>query len=124
MLDSGGGVTSAVPVYDGYVLQKGELHNPLAGDVVSAQILDYLKNDVHLDVTPQYKVASKKPVESGQPPQVQLSNRPNTTKTYDDFEIMVCFLHLLPNPVSTNVNYLFCSASFMNLRNLCAKLQR
>ncbi|KAL1935153.1 hypothetical protein VTP01DRAFT_4293 [Rhizomucor pusillus] len=88
VLDSGGGVTSAVPVYDGYVLQKGELHNPLAGDVVSAQILDYLKNDVHLDVTPQYKVASKKPVESGQPPQVQLSNRPNTTKTYDDFEIM------------------------------------
>lgn len=125
VLDSGGGTTSAVPVYDGYVLQKGELHTPLAGDVVSAQILEYLRNDVHLDVTPQYKITSKKPVESGQQPQVQLSNRPNTTKSFDDFEIMVSPVCCIYGRLFTlSKRFSFFSASFTNSKNLCAKLQK
>ncbi|KAI8143573.1 actin family [Fennellomyces sp. T-0311] len=87
VLDSGGGMTSAVPVYDGYVLKKGILRQPLAGDIISQQVLDLLKKDTGLDVTPQYKISSKKPVESGQQPQVQTKNRPNTTQSFHDYQV-------------------------------------
>ncbi|KAI9013356.1 actin family [Phycomyces nitens] len=86
VLDSGGSMTSAVPVYDGYVLKKGILRQPIGGDLLTKQILDQLKNDLHLQVTPQYKIANKRPVESGQPPQVELRDRPNTTESFNDYQ--------------------------------------
>ncbi|KAG0165440.1 Actin-like 6A [Apophysomyces sp. BC1034] len=86
VLDSGGSLTSAVPVYDGYVLKKGILRQPIGGDMISRQILDQLQNDLHLDVTPQYKIASKTVVESGQSAQVQLHDRP-ATESFNDYQI-------------------------------------
>ncbi|KAI8969917.1 actin family [Mycotypha africana] len=87
VLDSGGDVTSAVPVYDGYVLKKGILHQPIGGNLLTQQIKDHLKTDLNYEVTPLYKIASKKTVSSGQSPQIQLRDRPNTTKSFDDFQI-------------------------------------
>lgn len=115
VLDSGAGVTSAVPVYDGYVLKKGKkerdgsfvctgpthgclwgekgiLRQSIAGDLISQQILDYLRNERQLSVLPQYKIASKKAVESGQAPEVEVRERPNTTESYDHYQISVCFV--------------------------------
>ncbi|KAI8080297.1 actin family [Gilbertella persicaria] len=87
VLDSGGSVTSAVPVYDGYVLKKGVLHQSVGGDLLTQQIRDHLKQDAQLDVTPLYKIASKKPVRAGERPQIQLRSRPNTTKSFDDYQV-------------------------------------
>ncbi|EPB85299.1 Actin-related protein 4 [Mucor circinelloides] len=87
VLDSGGSTTSAVPVYDGYVLKKGVLHQSVGGDILSQQIRDYIKNGLHLDVTPLYKIASKKPVPAGQPPQLQLRKRPDTTESFDNYQV-------------------------------------
>ncbi|CAO3611067.1 unnamed protein product [Cunninghamella blakesleeana] len=87
VLDSGGGKTSCVPVYDGYVLKKGILKSSIGGDLLTQQILDQLATDLQIDVTPNYKIASKKPVESGQPPQVELRNELHVTDSYHDFQV-------------------------------------
>ncbi|KAI8974285.1 actin family [Pilobolus umbonatus] len=87
VLDSGGSVTSAVPVYDGYVLKKGVLHQSIAGNLISQQIREYLQKDLHLAVTPLYKIASRRPVLAGASPQVQLRNRPNTTSSFNDYQV-------------------------------------
>ncbi|CDS03258.1 hypothetical protein LRAMOSA00660 [Lichtheimia ramosa] len=87
VLDSGGGMTSAVPVYDGYVLKKGILRQPIAGNLVSEQLLDMLKTDMNVDITPQYEITSKKPVEQGQPPQVEKRTRPDTTSSFHDYQV-------------------------------------
>lgn len=87
VLDSGGCTTSAVPVYDGYVLKKGILHQSIGGDILTQQIRDHIKKELKLDVTPLYKIASKKPVPAGAAPQLQLRKRPNTTQSFDDYQI-------------------------------------
>ncbi|CEI88339.1 hypothetical protein RMCBS344292_02730 [Rhizopus microsporus] len=87
VLDSGGSITSAVPVYDGYVLKKGILHQSIGGDLLSEQIKEHLKNDLRMNITPLYKIAKKKPVGAGEQPQVELRERPNTTKSFEDYHI-------------------------------------
>ena len=42
-----------------------------------------------IDVTPQYLVESKKPVEAGAPPQFKKQNRPNTTESFKDYQVSV-----------------------------------
>lgn len=78
-----------MPVYDGYVLKKGILHQSIGGDILSQQIRDHIKRELRLDVTPLYKIASKKPVPAGAAPQLQLRKRPNTTQSFDDYQISV-----------------------------------
>jgi actin-related protein len=78
-----------VPVYDGYVLKKGVLHQSIGGNVLSQQIREHLNNQLQLNVTPLYKIASKKQVRQGQLPQLQLRNRPDTTTSFDDYQISV-----------------------------------
>ncbi|KAI8099272.1 actin family [Halteromyces radiatus] len=87
VLDSGAGVTSAVPVYDGYVLKKGILRSPIAGDLLTRQILDQLEQDLHFKVTPSYEVASKKPVEAGQPADAKLRSDLEVTSSFRDFQV-------------------------------------
>ncbi|KAI8331625.1 actin family [Choanephora cucurbitarum] len=87
VLDSGGDVTSAVPVYDGCVLKKGVLHQSIGGNLLTQQIRDDLKRDLQLDVTPLYKISHKKAVGAGEQPQVQYHARPNTTKSFHDYQV-------------------------------------
>ncbi|KAI8356676.1 actin family [Blakeslea trispora] len=86
VLDSGGDVTSAVPVYDGCVLKKGVLHQSLGGHVLSQQIRDDLKRDLQYDVTPLYKISHKKSVNAGQQPQIQ-SHAKQATQSFDDYQV-------------------------------------
>lgn len=76
-----------MPVYDGYVLKKGILHQSIGGDLLSEQIKEHLKNDLRMNITPLYKIARKKPVGAGERPQVELRERPNTTKSFEDYHI-------------------------------------
>jgi actin-related protein len=97
VVDSGGDMTSVVPVYDGYVLRKGIMRQSLGGDVLSDQVLQQFKaNDV--EVTPQYLIAKKSPVVVGQKPNVVLRDRPATPsfhkmmqmRVLHDFKESVC----------------------------------
>ncbi|RUS22056.1 actin family [Endogone sp. FLAS-F59071] len=88
VLDSGGGTTSAVPVYDGYVLKKGILRQPLGGDFISEQIIEQFQRDFNITVTPQYLVAKKNFVDVGQLPDVKLRDRPGTTESYHHYQQM------------------------------------
>ncbi|KAI7897818.1 actin family [Cokeromyces recurvatus] len=87
VLDSGGSITSAIPVYDGYVLKKGILHQPIGGDILTQQMREYLKNELHYNVTPLYKIASKKSIAAGELPQIKLRDRPNTTTSFEEYHI-------------------------------------
>ncbi|KAI9282209.1 actin family [Sporodiniella umbellata] len=86
VLDSGASVTSAVPVYDGFVLKKGVLHQPVGGDLLTQQIKDDLQTNLNLNLTPLYKIAKKQPVGPGEQPQIQLRNR-SATQSFDDYHI-------------------------------------
>ncbi|RUS27496.1 actin family, partial [Jimgerdemannia flammicorona] len=88
VLDSGGGMTSAVPVYDGYVLKKGILRQPLGGDFISEQIAEQFKRDFNIIITPQYLVEKKNFVDVGQPADVKLRDRPGTTESYHRYQQM------------------------------------
>lgn len=124
VLDSGGSTTSAVPVYDGYVLKKGVLHQSVGGDILSQQIRDYIKNGLHLDVTPLYKIASKKPVPAGQPPQLQLRKRPDTTESFDNYQVSVGTSARPAIVVWILTQEALYRELFMNTRNLCLKYQK
>ncbi|KAJ1971893.1 NuA4 histone acetyltransferase subunit [Dimargaris xerosporica] len=77
VLDCGGSTTSAVPVYDGYALKKGQLYQNIAGDFVSDQILAQIRRDFNLEVRSRYQVLKKNPVDVGQPADVVLRDLPN-----------------------------------------------
>ncbi|KAI8820591.1 actin family [Fimicolochytrium jonesii] len=98
VLDSGGAMTSAVPVVDGYVLKKAIQKQPFAGNFISDQALLYL-DQLGIKVTPQYLVANKQAVDAGQPAKYDLRERPNTRPSYhrlaveraiDEFKETVC----------------------------------
>ncbi|KAG0240178.1 Actin-like 6A [Actinomortierella wolfii] len=88
VVDSGGDLTSVVPVYDGYVLRKGIKRQPLGGEVLSEQILQQFKEN-GIDITPQYLVSKKSPVEVGQKPNVVLRDRPATPSFHKYMQMRV-----------------------------------
>ncbi|KAK4510650.1 uncharacterized protein ATC70_005082 [Mucor velutinosus] len=87
VLDSGGGVTSAVPVYDGFVLKKGILHQPLAGDSIVDKIKQQLDAELNYTITPHYKIAKKKAVEKDQQPDIELRPLEGITDSFNEYQI-------------------------------------
>lgn len=92
VLDSGGGVTSAVPVYDGFVLKRGILHQAVAGDTLAYQIKRQLERDLNYTITPHYKIAKKKHVQSDQIPELQLRDLEGITDSFNDYQTTVCLI--------------------------------
>jgi len=58
VLDSGATHTTAVPVYDGYVLSQAIVKSPLAGDFISHECKK-LMEELNVDIVPPYMIASK-----------------------------------------------------------------
>ncbi|CEG67674.1 hypothetical protein RMATCC62417_04071 [Rhizopus microsporus] len=87
VLDSGAGVTSVVPVYEGYVLKKGILHQPVAGDMLADQIKQYLEKELNYKVTPHFTIAKKETVEAGQQPQIELKSLDGVTESFHDYQV-------------------------------------
>ncbi|XP_063043417.1 actin-like protein 6B [Engraulis encrasicolus] len=67
VIDSGATHTTAIPVHDGYVLQQGIVKSPLAGDFITMQCRE-LFQEMSIEITPPYMIASKEPVREGSPP--------------------------------------------------------
>merc|ERR1712150_114688 len=81
VLDSGATHTSAVPVHDGYVLQKGVVRSPVASDILTRQCADII-NEWDAEVHPAYCIKSKTEVKEGEPPNCTLKELPESYKEY------------------------------------------
>jgi len=87
VLDSGSSQTSAVPVYDGYVLQQAIVKSPLAGDFVSNECRK-LMEEMNIDVVPPYVISTKEEVAEGEPAKWTRKNKlPEVTKSFNDFMV-------------------------------------
>lgn len=82
-------MTSAVPVYDGFVLQKGILHQPIAGNLLAEKIKEQLKLDLNYTITPHYKISKKTQVEADEQPEVELRTLEGVKDSFDEFQIRV-----------------------------------
>ncbi|XP_065654026.1 actin-like protein 6A isoform X2 [Hydra vulgaris] len=84
IIDSGATQTSAVPVHDGYVLQRGIVRTPIAGNVLTSQCLD-LVQEWGIDIVPSYMIKSKKQVEEEAPADFSLRDFPPLTDSYKTY---------------------------------------
>jgi actin-related protein len=98
VLDSGGGMTRAVPVYEGIVVKKAIRRQAFAGEHLSELILRDLEHQ-GMHVVPRYVVKSKQAVEANAPAHTTLHERPGTKDSYhrymqmkvmDEFKESVC----------------------------------
>mmetsp|Transcript_37915 Transcript_37915/g.61441 ORF Transcript_37915/g.61441 Transcript_37915/m.61441 type:complete len:463 (-) Transcript_37915:243-1631(-) len=79
VLDCGGGVTSAVPVHDGYALTKSIVKSPLAGETLTDHLLQLLEKK-YGSLRPNY-MFEKKEIKPGEF-QVTAKDFPRTTQSY------------------------------------------
>ncbi|KAJ1561096.1 Actin-like 6A [Nowakowskiella sp. JEL0078] len=86
VVDSGAATTSAVPVFDGYVLKKGIQKNSIAGDFLSEQAKRQLLNLMAPnEIVPQYLVSRKHSVGPGQPASAILRTYGQTHRSFHEF---------------------------------------
>jgi len=86
VLDSGGGVTTAVPVHDGYTLTKGIFKSYLAGDELTNQLQKSLEmKGTYRNIKPKYSF-TRTEVKPGEF-QVIIHDHPNTTASYRNYMI-------------------------------------
>eukprot|EP00466_Bigelowiella_natans_P009956 jgi/Bigna1/90293/estExt_fgenesh1_pg.C_670001 len=87
VVDIGGGVTSTVPVHDGYVLNKGVRKTRMAGEMldVALEQLLFRKKDTPLELVPPYLL--KKKFDKGAL-KTSLSTFPNTTASFHRYMCM------------------------------------
>jgi len=87
VLDSGGGVTTATPVHDGYALQKCVVKSTLAGDLLTEEYKKLVEKR-GIEIRPHYLIKSKQEVE-GSPGQFEvfLKDVPNTSQSYRDWTV-------------------------------------
>lgn len=86
VLDSGATHTSAVPVYDGYVIQQAIVKSPLAGDFISMEIKK-LMEELEIDVVPPYQIKTKEPVGFMEEAKWKKKDIPEVTKSYHNYMV-------------------------------------
>jgi len=84
VLDSGGGVTAAVPVHDGYVLSKGIVKSSLAGNMLT-DIYSKVLLEAKTSIQPSYSI-TKKEIKPGQF-QISIKDFPETTPSFHSFAV-------------------------------------
>jgi len=82
VLDSGGGVTCAVAIHDGYALNKSIVKSTLAGDFLTNELLKFYQRK-GVQIHPRYCL-QKKELKEGQF-EVTVLDFPGITKSYHDF---------------------------------------
>lgn len=84
IIDSGATHTSAIPVHDGYVLQKGIVRSPIGGDVLIGQCQNMLEQ-LNLDTSPAYTIKTREEVEEDDNPVFTLKTLPPLTESYEAY---------------------------------------
>lgn len=86
IVDSGATQTSAVPVYDGYVIGQYIVKSPLAGDFIAAECKKLLA-DMNIDVVAPYTIASKEAVGEGVNAKWKKKENLNVTKSFHNYMV-------------------------------------
>jgi len=87
VIDSGATHTSAVPVYDGYVLQQSIVKSPLAGDFVILECKKMME-ELGVEVVPPVLIADKEIVVEGSPAKwSRKKNLPELTKSFSNYMV-------------------------------------
>ncbi|XP_074659955.1 actin-like protein 6B [Tubulanus polymorphus] len=88
VIDSGATHTTAVPVYDGYVLAHAIVKSPLAGDFISMECKKYIVDELKTEVVPTYQIASKEQVGENEPANWKKKEKiPEVTKSFHNFKV-------------------------------------
>lgn len=86
ILDSGATHTTAVPVYDGYVLTQAIVKSPLAGDFIIMESKK-LCEDLDIEINPPYLIQSKEAVPENEPPKYIKKEVPEVTKSFHNYMV-------------------------------------
>lgn len=86
ILDSGATHTSAVPVYDGYVLTQGIVKSPLAGDFMTIECRKMME-ELGVEVVPPYLIQSKEAIADKQMPKWKKKENIDVTKSFHNYMV-------------------------------------
>lgn len=86
VLDSGATHTTAVPVYDGYVLGQAIVKSPLAGDFISLECRKLMEEN-NIDIVPPYMIAGKEAVGEKMPAKWKKRDIPEVTTSYHNYMV-------------------------------------
>lgn len=86
VLDSGATHTTAVPVYDGYVIGQAIVKSPLAGDFISLECKK-LMEELEIDVIPPYMIQNKEPVSLMETAKWKKKDIPEVTKSFHNYMV-------------------------------------
>ena len=59
VLDCGAIHTTAIPIHDGYVLQKAVAQSPIGGEFITSKCRQLLEETLNIEIVPYYVVKSK-----------------------------------------------------------------
>lgn len=85
VLDCGSLHTTAIPIHDGYVLNKAVAQSPLGGEFILSKCRQLLEEQMKVELVPYYQVKSKEAVKSGEPPRFVRRDIANLTDSYKRF---------------------------------------
>ena len=87
-MDCGAYHTTAIPIHDGYVLNKAVAQSPLGGDFILSKCRQLLEEQLNIEVVPYYMVKSKEAVKAGEPAKyVKRTDLNDLTESYKKFMI-------------------------------------
>lgn len=82
ILDSGASQTVAVPIHDGYALQKGIIKSDLGGEYVTDKLLRHIEENMKVPIIPRHYL--KVNVE-GETKTAEIISHPNTHPSFDHY---------------------------------------
>jgi actin-related protein len=85
VLDCGSLHTTAIPIHDGYVLNKAVAQSPLGGEFILSKCRQLLEEQMKVELVPYYQVKSKEAVKSGEPPRFVRRDIASLTDSYKRF---------------------------------------
>ncbi|KAI3652964.1 hypothetical protein MP228_002389 [Amoeboaphelidium protococcarum] len=90
VIDVGADLTTITPVYEGYVLTKGAVHQDLAGNAINTRIYEHLTSELQLNLTPRFKIEKKKAlvVDVRTKPDLTLKKLNGVTESFEHHEKM------------------------------------
>lgn len=87
VLDCGAIHTTAIPIHDGYVLQKAVAQSPIGGEFITSKCRQLLEEQLNIEIVPYYMVKSKESVKPGEPPKFVRRSDLDLTDSFKRFMI-------------------------------------
>lgn len=87
VIDLGAETTTVTPVYEGYALKRGVINQKLAGNAITAELTQLLEEQSPAALVPQFKIAKRKAVDIGKPPEALQRKLSNVTESFNKYAL-------------------------------------